>query len=160
MVEDSVNRVGIDLNTASVSLLQYISGISKAVAKNIVSYREENGEFKTRKELLKVAKLGPKAFEQSAGFLRIRNGKNPLDNTGVHPESYAATEKFMKLLDLGLHYEVKEMLTKVGSIQHVGEVAEKIGVGEPTLQDIILELKKPGRDLVMKCQSQSYAVMC
>ncbi len=146
VVEDSVNRVGIDLNTASVSLLQYISGISKAVAKNIVSYREENGEFKTRKELLKVAKLGPKAFEQSAGFLRIRNGKNPLDNTGVHPESYAATEKFMKLLDLDLHYEVKEMLTKVGSIQHVGEVAEKIGVGEPTLQDIILELKKPGRD--------------
>lgn len=146
VVEDSVNRVGIDLNTASVSLLQYISGISKAVAKNIVSYREEKGEFKTRKELLKVAKLGPKAFEQSAGFLRIRHGKNPLDNTGVHPESYAATEKFMKLLDLDLHYDVKEMLKKVNNIQQVSEIAEKIGVGEPTLKDIILELKKPGRD--------------
>ncbi len=146
VVEASVNRVGIDLNTASVSLLQYISGISKAVAKNIVAYREEKGEFKTRKELLKVAKLGPKAFEQSAGFLRIRHGKHPLDNTGVHPESYDATEKFMKLLDLDLHYDMDTMLLKINGMGQVKDMAEKIGVGEPTLQDIILELKKPGRD--------------
>jgi uncharacterized protein len=146
VVEDSVNRVGIDLNTASVSLLQYISGISKAVAKNIVVYREEKGEFKTRRELLKVGKLGPKAFEQSAGFLRIRNGKNPLDNTGVHPESYEATEKFMKLLGLDIHYDVNTMLKKLSTIDNVSKMAEAIGVGEPTLQDIILELKKPGRD--------------
>ena len=146
VVEASVNRVGIDLNTASVSLLQYISGISKAVAKNIVAYREEKGEFKTRKELLKVAKLGPKAFEQSAGFLRIRNGKNPLDNTGVHPESYEATEKFMKLLDLDLHYDVQEMHSKLPARNQVNAMAQEIGIGEPTLQDIIMELKKPGRD--------------
>ena len=103
VVEDCVNKVGVDLNTASVSLLEYVSGISKAIAKNIVLYREENGEFKDRKELLKVAKLGPKAFEQCAGFLRIRGGKNPLDATSVHPESYEAAEKL--LADMGMKPE-------------------------------------------------------
>lgn len=96
MVEDCVNKVGVDLNTASVSLLEYISGISKVIAKNIVAYREENGKFASRSQLLKVAKLGPKAYEQCAGFLRITGGKNPLDATGVHPESYEATRKLLE----------------------------------------------------------------
>ncbi|MDD6400702.1 MAG: Tex family protein [Lachnospiraceae bacterium] len=147
VVEDCVNSVGVDLNTASASLLEYISGINKTLAKNIVSYREENGRFKTRKELLKVSKLGPKAFEQCAGFLRIVGGDDILDATSVHPESYEAARSLMKLL------EVTNDDIKAGGIKGISkkiknssEIAEKIGVGEPTLVDIVKELEKPGRD--------------
>lgn len=146
VVEDSVNKVGIDLNTASVSLLQYISGISKPIAKNIVIYREENGEFTSRKDLLKVAKLGPKAFEQSAGFLRIRSGKNPLDNTGVHPEAYKATKSMLKLLGLSSKYSPSELKAAIKGVSSFEEIAQKVEVGIPTLKDIIKELEKPGRD--------------
>ncbi len=146
VVEDCVNNVGVDLNTASASLLQYISGISKPIAKNIVSYREENGRFTSRKQLLKVAKLGPKAFEQCAGFMRISDGDNPLDGTSVHPESYEAAGELLKTLGLkpddirggvvGLSLLAKDR----------GRLAEKLGVGELTLNDMIRELEKPGRD--------------
>ncbi len=146
VVEDSVNKVGIDLNTASVSLLQYISGINKTIAKNIVSYREENGEFTSRRELLKVAKLGPKAFEQSAGFLRIRRGKNPLDNTGVHPEAYQATKGLIDLLGLNKDYSPAELKGAVKKVRDLPGLAEKLEIGLPTLQDIVKELEKPGRD--------------
>lgn len=144
VVEDCVNKVGVDLNTASVSLLEYVSGISKAIAKNIVLYREENGEFKDRKELLKVAKLGPKAFEQCAGFLRIRGGKNPLDATSVHPESYEAAEKL--LADMGMKPEGIFQGATVYYIKDYVQMAKKLGVGEMTLRDIVKELTKPGRD--------------
>lgn len=144
VVEDCVNKVGVDLNTASVSLLEYVSGISKAIAKNIVLYREENGEFKDRKELLKVAKLGPKAFEQCAGFLRIRGGKNPLDATSVHPESYEAAEKL--LADMGMKPEDIFQGATVYYIKNYVQMAKKLGVGEMTLRDIVKELTKPGRD--------------
>lgn len=144
VVEDCVNKVGVDLNTASVSLLEYVSGISKAIAKNIVLYREENGEFKDRKELLKVAKLGPKAFEQCAGFLRIRGGKNPLDATSVHPESYEAAEKL--LADMGMKPEDIFQGATVYYIKDYVQMAKKLGVGEMTLRDIVKELTKPGRD--------------
>lgn len=144
VVEDCVNKVGVDLNTASVSLLEYVSGISKAIAKNIVLYREENGEFKDRKELLKVAKLGPKAFEQCAGFLRIRGGKNPLDATSVHPESYEAAEKL--LADMGMKPEDIFQGATVYYIKDYAQMAKKLGVGEMTLRDIVKELTKPGRD--------------
>ena len=144
VVEDCVNKVGVDLNTASVSLLEYVSGISKAIAKNIVLYREENGEFKDRKELLKVAKLGPKAFEQCAGFLRIRGGKNPLDATSVHPESYEAAEKL--LADMGMKPEDIFQGVTVYYIKDYAQMAKKLGVGEMTLRDIVKELTKPGRD--------------
>lgn len=144
VVEDCVNKVGVDLNTASVSLLEYVSGISKAIAKNIVLYREENGEFKDRKELLKVAKLGPKAFEQCAGFLRIRGGKNPLDATSVHPESYEAAEKL--LADMGMKPEDIFQGATVYYIKDYVQMAKKLGVGEMTLRDIVEELTKPGRD--------------
>ena len=144
VVEDCVNKVGVDLNTASVSLLEYVSGISKATAKNIVLYREENGEFKDRKELLKVAKLGPKAFEQCAGFLRIRGGKNPLDATSVHPESYEAAEKL--LADMGMKPEDIFQGATVYYIKDYVQMAKKLGVGEMTLRDIVKELTKPGRD--------------
>ena len=144
VVEDCVNKVGVDLNTASVSLLEYVSGISKAIAKNIVVYREENGEFKDRKELLKVAKLGPKAFEQCAGFLRIRGGKNPLDATSVHPESYPAAEKF--LASMGMKPEDIFSGQQVYFVKDYAQQAEKLGVGEMTLRDIVKELTKPGRD--------------
>lgn len=147
VVEDCVNRVGVDLNTASVPLLSYVSGISKAVAKNIVAYREEHGRFESRRELLKVSKLGPKAFEQCAGFLRIREGKNPLDSTGVHPESYSAAEGLLKKKG----YSADDL--KHGGIpglaadgQELTALAEELGVGEITLRDIIAELNKPGRD--------------
>lgn len=147
VVEDCVNSVGVDLNTASASLLEYISGISKALAKNIVSYREENGSFKNRKELLKVPKLGPKAYEQCAGFLRINGGDEILDSTSVHPESYEAAKKLMAKLgisedELGCG-GMKEIGKKIGNI---AKTAEEIGLGEPTLADIIKELEKPGRD--------------
>jgi uncharacterized protein len=147
VVEDCVNKVGVDLNTASASLLGYISGISKVIAKNIVTYREENGRFESRKELLKVPKLGPKAFEQCAGFTRINGGKNPLDSTGVHPESYGAAEQL--LTELG--YE-KSDITAAG-LQGIGKkitdyetMAKKLGVGVLTLTDIVKELEKPARD--------------
>ena len=145
VVESCVNRVGVDLNTASVSLLEYISGITKAIAKNIVLYREENGRFTNRKELLKVAKLGPKAFEQCAGFLRITGGDEPLDATSIHPESYDATRKFLSSLghEPSWILEAKERKIKVNDYK---KTAEDIGVGEPTLRDIVTELGKPGRD--------------
>ena len=144
VVEDCVNKVGIDLNTASVSLLEYISGISKAIAKNIVAYREENGRFESRKELLKVPKLGPKAFEQCAGFLRITGGSNPLDATSVHPESYEVAEKFLE--NMGTTAE--DIFKGHGAfyVKDYRKMAEYLGTGEMTLRDIVKELGKPGRD--------------
>lgn len=146
VVEDCVNHVGVDLNTASVSLLEYISGISKAVAKNIVTYREENGRFINRKQLLKVPKLGPKAFEQCAGFLRISDGENVLDATAVHPESYKAAEAILKKLG----YEPKDILTgaanNIRSKINAKEIKDEFGIGEMTLNDIMKELEKPARD--------------
>lgn len=147
VVEDCVNSVGVDLNTASASLLSYISGISKTVAKNIVAYREENGVFKTRRELLKVPKLGPKAFEQCAGFLRIQGGKNPLDATSVHPESYQAAETLLARLG----YHVAELsgdgFAGIGrKIGDYGRLSSELSIGEITLRDIVKELEKPGRD--------------
>lgn len=147
VVEDCVNKVGVDLNTASASLLEYISGISKAVAKNIVAYREENGRFVSRAELLKVSKLGPKAYEQCAGFMRINDGKNPLDATGVHPESYAATKILLEKLGYTLE-DVKSRKAEgiSGRISNYDKMAEELGVGSLTLQDIVKELEKPARD--------------
>ena len=144
VVEDCVNKVGVDLNTASASLLEYISGVSKVIAKNIVAYREENGRFESRKELLKVAKLGPKAFEQCAGFMRITGGKNPLDGTSVHPESYEAVEKLFAKLNMKTE-QISDGPTAF-FIKDYKKMAEEIGVGEITLRDIIKELQKPGRD--------------
>lgn len=147
VVESCVNRVGVDLNTASAPLLSYISGISSAIAKNIVAYREEHGKFQSRKELLKVAKLGPKAFEQCAGFLKITDGKNPLDATSVHPESYEAAEKLLKQQGFSTE-EIRrgglQGLSK--TIRNEKKLAEELGIGEITLQDIVKELEKPGRD--------------
>mgnify|MGYP005759422423 FL=1 len=147
VVEDCVNKVGVDLNTASASLLSYISGISSAVAKNIVAYREENGKFADRRELLKVPKLGPKAYEQCAGFMRITEGKNPLDATGVHPETYDVAEKLLKRQgytteDIAQHNLAGLSLT-IGDYK---KLAEELGVGEITLRDIVKELEKPARD--------------
>ena len=144
VVEDCVNQVGVDLNTASSSLLEYISGISKPIAKNIVAYREEKGSFKDRAELLKVPKLGPKAFEQCAGFLRIRNGSNPLDNTGVHPESYAAAGKLMEICELSMA-DVQAGKAKI-LVKNYAETAKQLGIGEPTLRDMVSEMSRPGRD--------------
>ena len=149
VVEDCVNRVGVDLNTASASLLEYISGISKAVAKNIVAYREENGRFEARNQLLKVAKLGPKAYEQCAGFLRINDGKNPLDATGVHPESYAAAKTLLERLGYTTEDVKERRLDGISKkISNYKKLAEELGVGEITLQDIVKELEKPARDIV------------
>ena len=150
VLEDCVNSVGVDLNTASPSLLSKVAGLNSGIANNIITYREENGKFKTRKELLKVPKLGAKAFEQSAGFLRIRDGKNILDNTAVHPESYQATEKLLKLFgytdkdvaDRNLA-NLPEQIKKYGETK----VAEECGLGVPTMNDIVIELLKPGRDV-------------
>ncbi len=147
VVEDCVNKVGIDLNTASASLMEYISGISKVIAKNIVEYREENGEFTSRSQLLKVAKLGPKAYEQCAGFMRITGGKNPLDATGVHPESYDATKALLE--KLGYTMEDVKSRNVVGISKKISDynaLAEELGVGEITLTDIVKELEKPARD--------------
>lgn len=147
VVEDSVNKVGVDLNTASPSLLQYISGISKTIAKNIVSYRETEGRFTNRKQLLKVAKLGPKAYEQCAGFLRIVGGDNPLDNTGVHPESYTASKQLINEIGNTIEDLNSNKINGINSkINNVEGMADKLGVGVPTLRDIIKELEKPGRD--------------
>ena len=147
VVEDSVNKVGVDLNTASASLLEYISGISKAIAKNIVTYREENGRFDNRKKLLKVAKLGPKAFEQCAGFMRITGGSNPLDATSVHPESYDAAAQLLKKLGYSMEDITSGGLKGLsGKVGNVGGMAKELEIGELTLKDIIKELEKPGRD--------------
>lgn len=147
VVEDSVNKVGVDLNTASPSLLQYISGISKTIAKNIVSYRETEGRFTNRKQLLKVAKLGPKAYEQCAGFLRIVGGDNPLDNTGVHPESYTASKQLINEIGNTIEDLNSNKINGINSkINNVEGMADKLGVGVPTLRDIIKELEKTGRD--------------
>ncbi|MBQ7027349.1 MAG: RNA-binding transcriptional accessory protein [Ruminococcus sp.] len=146
VVEDCVNSVGVDLNTASHSLLSYIAGINASVAKNIVAYREENGRFNDRKELLKVPKLGKKAFEQCAGFLRVRDGKNPLDNTAVHPESYKAAEALINESGFTLA-DVAGGGISVSDSVDISSVSEKLSIGVPTLTDIIGELKKPGRDL-------------
>lgn len=143
-VEDCVNKVGVDLNTASASLLEYISGISKTVAKNIVSYREENGRFDNRKQLLKVPKLGPKAYEQCAGFLRISDGSQPLDNTGVHPESYEAVEKLLS--ELGVEPDKLREGSLPIRIEDYEKMAAKLSIGEITLHDIVHELRRPGRD--------------
>ncbi|MCI7768578.1 MAG: RNA-binding transcriptional accessory protein [Oscillospiraceae bacterium] len=149
VVEDCVNSVGVDLNTASQSLLTYISGINSGVAKNIVAYREENGAFTDRKQLMKVPKLGAKAFEQCAGFLRVPMGKNPLDNTSVHPESYKAASELIKMCgfdiaDIGSEKmnDISAAADKIG----VKELSDKLGVGVPTVRDILKELAKPGRD--------------
>ena len=147
VVENCVNTVGVDLNSASSSLLEYISGISPTLANNIVSYRDNNGEFKSRNDLLKVNKLGPKAFEQCAGFLRIQ-GNNPLDNTSVHPESYPITLNLLKKLNISLNeLGNEECINKLNNINNVSLLAKELNVGEPTLVDIIEELKKPGRDI-------------
>ena len=147
VVEDCVNKVGVDLNTASAPLLSYISGISSAIAKNIVAYREENGSFTSRKQLLKVAKLGPKAFEQCAGFMRIQGGKNPLDGTSVHPESYEAAEKFLEKLGYTLQDVADRKLTGLAkSVKDYKKLAAELEIGEITLRDIVKELEKPARD--------------
>lgn len=147
VVESCVNSVGVDLNTASPSLLSYVSGISKTIAKNILNYREENGKFKSRKELLKVSKLGPKAFEQCAGFLRINDGIEPLDNTGVHPESYKVAESLIEKCGFSLEQVksggIKGISNSIGNIE---KIANQLNVGVPTLRDIVNELEKPGRD--------------
>ena len=143
-VEDCVNKVGVDLNTASASLLEYISGISKTVAKNIVAYREENGRFDNRKQLLKVPKLGPKAYEQCAGFLRISDGSQPLDNTGVHPESYEAVEKLLS--ELGVEPDKLREGSLPIRIEDYEKMAAKLSIGEITLHDTVHELRRPGRD--------------
>ena len=147
VVEDCVNRVGVDLNTASASLLEYVSGISRTLAKNIVAYREENGRFQDRRALLKVPKLGPKAFEQCAGFLRIRGGKNPLDTTSVHPESYEAAEKLLESLGYTREELLKGGLPGISKkITQPDKLAAELGIGEITLGDMVKELEKPARD--------------
>ncbi len=148
VVEDAVNSVGVDLNTATPSLLKYVSGVSKTIANNIVKYRDENGKIKERKELLRVSKLGPAAFTQCAGFLRIIDGKNPLDNTSVHPESYDTAEKILASIGFSskdLKDKLPEVRANLNTV-NVSKIANELGVGEPTVKDIIKELQKPGRD--------------
>lgn len=149
VVEDCVNSVGVDLNTASQSLLSYVSGVNTSIAKNIVKYREENGAFKSRKELMKVSKLGAKAYEQCAGFLRVRESKNPLDNTSVHPESYDATKTLLEKCGFNLtNFNTKSINQVSDKVKEIGisNLSNEIGIGVPTLEDIISELAKPGRD--------------
>lgn len=147
VVEDCVNKVGVDLNTASASLLEYISGISKVIAKNIVAYREENGRFLTRAQLLKVAKLGPKAYEQCAGFMRISDGRNPLDATSVHPESYEAAKQLLQKLGYTVEDIKKGNLNGISKkVSDYKKLASELEVGEITLKDIVKELEKPARD--------------
>ena len=148
VVEDCVNSVGVDLNTASPSLLSHVAGINSAIAKNIVTYREENGKFEDRKQLLKVAKLGKKAFEQCAGFLRIPDGKNPLDNTSVHPESYGAAQALAQREGFALQEictNTKEFLQNLKK-ENMSALAQELGVGVPTLRDISEAIARPGRD--------------
>ena len=147
VVEDCVNAVGVDLNTASASLLEYVSGINKTLAKNIVEYREANGRFNSRTELKKVPKLGPKAFEQCAGFMRIIGGKNPLDATAVHPESYDAAKALLEKLGFDTKDIAAGTLKDIHkSISNIKALSTELGVGEMTLEDIVKELEKPGRD--------------
>lgn len=154
VVEDAVNSVGVDVNTATPSLLSYVAGVSQTVAKNIVKYREENGKFKERKELLKVPKIGKTSYEQCAGFIRIPDGKNPLEITGVHPESYKIAEnmldklgfKVKDLADKDKFKQIKEKLSTINNEKEIKIMAKELEVGEPTLKDIIIELMKPGRD--------------
>ncbi|OPJ63461.1 Tex family protein [Clostridium oryzae] len=148
IVEDCVNNVGVDLNVATASLLSYISGINSSIAQNIVAYREENGKFRSRKELLKVKRLGQKAYEQCAGFLRVMESDEPLDNTAVHPESYNAAEKLIRLLNYDLDQVSRGLPDIEGRVKEKGvqKLADEVGIGVPTLQDIAKELKKPGRD--------------
>ena len=146
VVEDCVNAVGVDVNTASTSLLSHVAGINAAVAKNIVAYREENGAFASRAALKKVPKLGPKAFEQCAGFLRVPGGKDPMENTGVHPESYAAAKALLKMCGCSLEDAQKGLLRLKAEEMGYKSLAEQTGAGEPTLRDIVKELEKPGRD--------------
>ena len=154
VVEDAVNSVGVDVNTATPSLLSYVAGVSQTVAKNIVKYREENGKFKERKELLKVPKIGKASYEQCAGFIRIPDGKNPLEITGVHPESYKIAEnmldklgfKVKDLADKDKFKQIKEKLSTINNEKEIKIMAKELEVGEPTLKDIIIELMKPGRD--------------
>lgn len=147
VVEAAVNKVGVDLNTASASLLEYVSGVSKTVAKNIVAYREENGSFRNLKQLLKVSKLGPKAFEQCAGFLRVSGGDQPLDATGVHPETYQETERLLRKLGYAAKALSKEGFQGIGQkISDYRQLSDDLGIGEITLKDIVKELEKPGRD--------------
>lgn len=145
VVESCVNSVGVDLNSASSSLLQYISGINKTIANNIVSYRNENGCFSSRKELLKVPRLGPKAFEQSAGFLRIKGGEEILDNTAVHPESYEVTNRLLDLLGID-NFTKEDFNSKISATKSLNQLSINLGIGILTLKDIVEELKKPGRD--------------
>ena len=154
VVEDAVNSVGVDVNTATPSLLSYVAGVSQTVAKNIVKYREENGKFKERKELLKVPKIGKASYEQCAGFIRIPDGKNPLEITGVHPESYKIAEnmldklgfKVKDLADKDKFKQIKEKLSTINNDKEIKNMAKELEVGEPTLKDIIIEIMKPGRD--------------
>ena len=146
VVEDCVNAVGVDVNTASVSLLQHVAGINSTVAKNIVAYREENGPFTSRAGLKKVPKLGPKAFEQCAGFLRVPGGKDLLENTGVHPESYAAAKALLKRFGLTPLQVAQGELLPLCEQAGYADLAKELDVGEPTLRDIVRELSKPGRD--------------
>lgn len=150
VVEDCVNAVGVDVNTASYSLLSYISGINMTAAKNIVKYREENGEFASRAQILKVPRIGAKAYEQCAGFLRVPGSGEILDNTGVHPESYAVTKEILSAygyaeadIRAGKMKELTAAIRKEG----IAGVAERFGIGQPTLEDILSELEKPGRDV-------------
>ena len=158
VVEDAVNKVGVDVNTATPSLLSYVSEINSSIAKNIVKYRDENGKLKNRKQLLKVPKLGKVAFEQCAGFLRIIDGDNPLEITAVHPESYEATEKLLN--KIGFKKEDLRDKEKINSLRehlksiNVAEMAKVLEIGEMTLADIIEELSKPGRDPRDQCQNQ------
>ena len=145
VVEDCVNAVGVDVNTASRSLLQQVSGLNATTAKNIVAYREENGPFASRTAVKKVPKLGPKAFQQAAGFLRVPESKELLDNTGVHPESYDAAKELLKLLDCKKGADLTGLPGKLEAFG-LAKAAQSCGVGEPTLQDIAKELSKPGRD--------------
>ena len=149
VVKNCVNRVGVDLNTASASLLSYVSGINMSIAKNIVAYREENGSFKNRKQLLKVSKLGPKAFTQCAGFCRISGGDEILDSTSVHPESYEACEKLLERLGIdgiGRGEDIEGRIKEIYPKNSYTRLADEIGIGVPTLKDIVEEIKKPGRD--------------
>ena len=153
-MEDAVNTVGVDINTATPSLLSYVSGVNKTIAKNIVKYREEKGTIKERIELLKVPKLGKVAYEQCAGFIRVPGGTNPLEITGVHPESYNIAEQLLEkenfkvddLADKAKLKEIKAKLSKLNNDKDIKELAKQLEVGEPTLKDIINELIKPGRD--------------
>ena len=146
VVEDCVNAVGVDVNTASPSLLSHVAGVNTTVAKNIVTYREENGAFASRAALKKVPKLGPKAFEQCAGFLRIPGGKDSIENTGIHPESYAAAKALLNRFGLTPAEAAAGMLQKEAELVGYAKLAKELGIGEPTLKDMIRELSKPGRD--------------